>query len=182
MKHLAAAAAFLAALAAAHPAAADRPGVDDMPHMAGSLCRAPETALFSCRIGTKVVSICAPPQSERSPGEQAWGKQARGGAVYRFGRPGHVELEVAGLHYAEQGFAGGGETQVYADTPTHRYVVFDEIMRTAFGADGLHYPQADSGLFVQHGGKVVSSRTCAEETTFGPLAEKLIPPGGYVPH
>ena len=155
--------------------------------MSESLCRAPETALFSCRIGTKVVSICAPPQSERTPGEQtpdeqARGEQAQGGAVYRFGRRGHIELEVAGLHYAEQGFAGGGETQVYADTPTHRTIVFNEIMRTAFGEDGRHDPQADSGLFVQRGGKIVSNRTCTKAVTFSPLAEKLIPPGDYVPH
>ena len=145
--------------------------------MSGSLCHVPETALFSCRIGTRVVSICAQPE-----GEQARGEQAHGGAVYRFGRPGHIELEATGLHYAEHGFAGGGETQVYADTPTHRYVVFDGIMRTAFGADGLHYPQPYSGLFVQRGGTIVSSRFCAEETTFSPLAEKLLPTGDYTPH
>ena len=185
MRRLAAAAAFLAALAAAQPSAADFPAGG--PRMSGSLCRVPETALFSCRIGTRVVSICAQTRSEqaqreRTPGEQARGEQAQGGAVYRFGRPGHIELEATGLHYAGQGFSGGGETQVYADTSTHRYIVFNEIMRTAFGADGRHDPQADSGLFVQSGRKIVSSRTCAEAVTFSPLAEKLIPPGDYVPH
>ena len=170
MKRLAAAAAFMAALAAARQSAADFPAGG--PRMSESLCRAPETALFSCRIGTRVVSICAQPRSE----------QAQDRAVYRFGRPGRIELEGTGLHYAQQGFAGGGETQVYADTPTHRYIVFNEIMRTAFGADGRHDPQADSGPFVQRGAKIVSSRFCTEAVTFSLLAEKLIPPGDYVPH
>jgi hypothetical protein len=172
MKRLAAAASFLAALAAVRPAAAVWPWSDDTPQMFGSLCRVPEMALFSCKIGIKVVSICDQPQ----------GDQAQAGAVYRFGRPGHVELEVTGLHYAQQGFAGGGETQVYADTPTHRYIVFDEIVRTNFGPDGHHDPQADSGLFVQSGGKIVSSHPCTEALTFSQLAEKLIPAGDYVPH
>ena len=179
MKRLAAAA-FLAALAAAVPSAAD--WTAGGPQMSGSLCRVPETPLFSCKVGTRVVSICAPPQSEQAQGERTPGEPARSGAVYRFGRPGHIELELTGLHYAEQGFAGGGETQIHADTPTHRYIVYDSIVRTGFGPDGLHYPQAASGLVVQSGGKVVSNRACTEARTFSPLAEKLIPPGDYVPH
>ena len=90
MRRLAAAASFIVALAAVHPAAADWPGADDTPHMTGSLCRAPETVLFTCNISSKVVSICAQPRSEQAQGEYA----QDGGAVYRFGRPGHVELEA----------------------------------------------------------------------------------------
>jgi hypothetical protein len=167
MKRLAAVATFVAALAAARPGAAAWPWSDDTPQMSASLCRVPETALFTCKVSTRVVSICGQPQ---------------GGAVYRFGRQGHVELEVTGLHYVEHGFSDGGETQVYADTPTHRYIVYDQIVRTAFGPDGHHDPQAQSGLLVQSGGQIVSSRTCTEPMTFSPLAEKLIPGGDYVPH
>ena len=170
MRRLTAAAAFLAALAATHPSAADFPGGG--PRMSESLCRVSETALFSCRIGTKVVSICAQHQSE----------QAQGGAVYRFGRQGHVELEVAGLHRATDWFPGGGETQVYADTPTHRYIVYEAIVRTGFGPDGHNDPQAASGLVAQRGGTTVSNRTCTEALTFSPLAETLLPTGDYVPH
>ncbi len=180
MKRLAAAAAFLGALSAAQPSAADFSAGG--PRMSESLCRAPETALLSCRISTKVVSIRAQPQSEQPQGERTPGEQAQGGAVYRFGRLGHIELGVTGLHYAEQGFSGGGETQIYADTPAHRTIVFEEIVRTAFGADGRHDPQADSGLFVQRGRTIVSSRPCTEAMTFSPLAEELIPQGDYVPH
>ena len=140
--------------------------------MSGSLCRVPETPLFTCKVDAKVVSICAQPQ----------GGQAQGGAVYRFGRRGHIELEVAGLHYAEHGFSGGAETQVYADTPTHRYTVYDAVVRTGFGPDGHNDPQGVSGLVVQNGGEIVSSRACNESTSFSPLAETLLPAGDYLEH
>ena len=171
MKRLAVAAAFLVALAAAHPSGAVR-RFSDEPKLSTSLCHDPETALFTCKVGTKIVSICGQPQGEHD----------QGGAVYRFGRRGHIELEVAGLHYTQHGFSGGGETQVYADTSTYRYIVYDQIVRTAFGPDGHNDPQAESGLLVQTGGKIVSSWTCSEPTTFSPLAEKIIPKGDYVPH
>ena len=165
MRHLATAA-FLAVLAAARPSGAVR-SLLVRPEMSASLCRVPQTALFTCKVGTKVVSICGQPQ---------------GGAVYRFGRQGHVELEIADLHRTQESFSGGGETQVYADTPSHRYIVYDEIVRTGFGPDGHNDPQAESGLLVQRGGKIVSSRTCSEPTAFSLLIEKLLPMGEYVPH
>jgi hypothetical protein len=62
-----------------------------------SLCRAPETVLFTCAVRTKTVSVCGKGQS---------------GAVYRFGRPGHIELEATDLHFAYTGFSGGGEEQI----------------------------------------------------------------------
>ena len=70
-----------------------------------SLCRAPEPVLFTCDVRAKTVLICG---------------QEQGGAVYRFGRLGRVEIEVPGLHLAQHTFWGGGKTQVYADTPVHR--------------------------------------------------------------
>ena len=113
-------------------------------------------------------------------------------SVYRFGRLGRVEIEVPDLHFAQHTFWGGGETQVYADTPTHRYVVYDRMVRTGFGADGLHYPQEDDGLLVQSGGRTAWRRQCAPprsydphtipEGRFDPLIEKLIPGGEYVDH
>jgi len=108
MKGVALAAGLIAALAAYPGAAPARPKPD------GFLCRAPEAVLFTCDIGTKTVSIC--------------GQEKQSGAVYRFGRPGRVELEATDLHHAHDGWWGGGETQVYADTPTHRYIVHDQMV------------------------------------------------------
>ena len=164
------AAILLAALAVAHPNAAPA-----QLRLAGSLCRAPEVVLFTCDMGTKTVSICG---------------REQGGAAYRFGRPGRVELEASDLHLADRGWSGGGETQVYADTPTHRYIVYNRMIRTAFGPDGLHDSRITSGLLVQRGGRTVWSRECGMSKIFDPFAgrfdqrliEKLLPEGDYVDH
>ena len=80
---------------------------------------------------------------------------------------------------------------MYADTSTHCYVVYDRMVRTGVGADGLHYLQGDDGLLVQSEGRTVWRRQCAlprsydphtPEASFDPLIEKLIPEGEYVDH
>lgn len=163
-------AALLAALAAIPAPAWAKPPT--------SLCRAPEPVLFTCHVGTKLVSICG---------------QEQGGAAYRYGQPGRLELEITDLHRGHKYESGGGETQVYANTPTHRYVVYDRIVRTGFGADGLHYPREDDGLLVQSKERTVWRRQCALPRTYDPhmipegrfdqqLIEKLIPEGEYVDH
>ena len=138
-----------------------------------SLCRTPEPILFTCDVGTKVVSVCG---------------QAQGGAVYRYGRPGRLELETADLHRAFEGWPGGGETQVYADTPTHRYVVYDRMVRIGFDNEGHDIPRMTQGLLVQSGGRTLSSQECAQPAGLSlpgfdqRLLETLVPEGAYVPH
>lgn len=162
MEGLAAAAALIAALTAARPGAALA-----QPRPAGSLCRALEAVLFTCEVGTRTVSICG---------------QGQGRAVYRFGRQGRVELEAAGLHFADHAFSGGGETQVHADAPPYRYIVYDRTVRTSFGGDGRYDSQAESGLVVQSGGQTVSSQRCASPAAFDRLTRTLVPAGDYAPH
>jgi len=162
MKGLLIAAVLLVAVVAAHPGAASA-----RPKSTGPLCRAPEPVLFTCEVGTKTVSVCGHKQ---------------GGAVYRFGRPGRVELEAADLHFAERYFSGGGDTQIYADTPTHRYIVYSQFIRTGFGKDGHFDPKETSGLVVRSEGRIVSSRECALPATFDQLTRTLVPLGDYVPH
>ena len=132
-----------------------------------SLCRAPEPVLFTCDVGAKTVSICG---------------QKQGGAVYRFGRPGRIEFETAGLHFNDHGFSGGGETQVYVVTPTHRYIVYDKVIKTTLNDEGRYNPRETAGLVVQKGGRTALNRECARWTDFEPSTEKLTPEGGYVPH
>ena len=133
-----AAAVLLAAVLEALPGAAPA-----QPRLAESLCRPPESVLFTCRVGTKTVSIC--------------GQQERGGAVYRYGRLSHIELEISDLRRAHTGWPGGGETQVYADTPTYRYVVYDRMVRTGFDDEGHNRSEMTEGLMVQSGGRTLSN-------------------------
>ncbi len=136
---------------------------------AGSLCRAPETVLFTCRIGAKTVSICG-------------GTAA--GATYRYGRAGRVESELTGLHRASVGYAGGGETQVYADTPTHRFVVYDRMVGIGRDPEGHTQSTMTQGLRVQRGAHMLSDRHCTDPLppAFDQRGiEALIPPGDPVP-
>lgn len=152
--------------------AAARPG-GTQPRPAKSLCRVPEAVLFTCEVGTKTVSICG---------------QKQGGATYRFGRLGRVELETTDLHRAHDGWGGGGETQVYADTPTHRYIVYDRMVRTGFDEEGHNRSEMTEGLVVQSGGRTLSNHDCAQPIGFSPpafdqrLLETLVPEGNYIPH
>lgn len=111
---------------------------------AQTLCKPKEVPLFTCTISGKVASVCAAPRS----------------ATYRFGRPGRVELEVAGGRRAQRGYSGGGETQVTFDRAGWRYVVYDRTVRTGFGSDGRHDPEMTSGVLVLKDGKIIADRRC----------------------
>jgi len=89
---------------------------------------------------------------------------------------------------AHTGWSGGGETQVYADTPTHRHVIYDRMVRTGIDDEGHNLSEMTKGLVVQSGGRTVLNRECAQ-----PLGrelpafdqrrlEMLVPEGDYVSH
>jgi hypothetical protein len=151
---------------------------------AESLCHAPEAVLFTCRVEAKTVSICGRQQ------EQGEGKAGadQAGAVYRYGRQGRVEVEAIDLHRAFEGWAGGGETQVYADTPTHRYVVYDRMVRTGFDREEHSLSRMTQGLLVRSGNRTVLSGRCTHPVGAEPPAfdqrriEAPLPEGEYVPH
>lgn len=115
-----------------------------LPPSRASLCRGQEAPLFSCPIGRKVVSVC----------------RSAGGAAYRFGRPGRVELDIGGGRLAQRGYSGGGETQIVFARGAHRYVVYDRVVRTSFGSGGRHDPQQSSGVLVTRNGKVAANLSC----------------------
>ncbi len=106
-----------ALLAAALAMASSASAADDRP----SLCQSSETAIFSCALGGKIVSLCATPDLDATTGMM----------TYRFGRRGAVELAhpeqsthpsmafVAGIDSSERGdyvrFSRGGFTYtIYA--------------------------------------------------------------------
>lgn len=175
MSRLAPAALLCAVLATFCPSSA-RAGPTSS-HSPASLCRVPEKDIFTCGVGTRTVSICGTPQDG-----QLQDDQGQGGSVYRFGRLGHVELEITGLHRTQTMFPGGGETQVYADTATHRYVVYDQMVRTGYGPEGHNDPRQTEGLLVQKGGRIVSNRICAGAPAFDTRLLGMLPQANYIPH
>ena len=135
---------------------------------AGTLCMPIEQPLFSCPIGGKLVSVCG----------------RGGGAVYRFGAPHRVGLELRGLRFAERDFSGGGESQITLEDKDYQYILYDTIKRTSFGANGRHDPEEKSGLVIRHGATTVSSRTCAGSSQSGisSSAAEYMPGGEFVSH
>lgn len=131
-----------------------------------SLCEADEAVLATCAIGQRRVSICARGKA----------------AVYRYGRPGRIELVASDLHWASTGYSGGGELQVTARNDGHSYTLFDRIVRTGFRADGLNHPKADSGLVVRRGEKVLSARACTPVEPIAAEVRELLPEGAWVDH
>lgn len=133
---------------------------------AASLCRAGEPQTFSCPVGRKLVSIC---------GEGA-------GAVYRFGRPGRVELEAKNPTTAQIGYSGGGETQAAFANQGYTYVVYDRTVRTRFTPDGRHDPAFTQGLLVVKNGRVLADRRCGGDATLTTKGVQGMTPGPAIRH
>ena len=133
-------------------------------HPPPSLCRARERVTFTCPVRGRVLSICG-------RGSQA---------VYRYGRPGRVEVEAGSPTFVLEGFSGGGETQVTFHRADVGYLVYQSTVRTAFGPGG-NAPEFSEGVVVRRGGKTLADHPCT-----GPSAGDLTngmeraPPAGFV--
>ena len=134
-----------------------------------SLCTVGETQLFSCPIHGKIVSVCG---------------ISAGKAVYRFGRPGRIELQSRDLRKAEQGASGGGEDQINFTANGYRYIVYAQTIRTGFGSDGHNDPDFISGLVVQKDGRKVMFAVCGGGggQTIDWTADRFMPRGDFVDH
>ncbi|WP_082795005.1 hypothetical protein [Sphingomonas sanguinis] len=144
-----------------NPAAAS----SSRPVAGGGLCQAGETKIFACPIGGKLVAVCGV------------GKQA----VYRYGRPGRIEMTARAMTLAQRAYSGGGETQIQVANKDYRYILFDKTVRTGFGADGRNMPDMRSGLIVQRGGRTLSNRECDDDAPISTSkAVQFMPSGGRV--
>ena len=134
-----------------------------------TLCKDPEIELFSCPIRNKVVSVCA---------------LTDGNSIYRFGRPGHIEMQSRDLHKAVNDYSGGGEDQINFQMNGYTYIVFARTERTGFGPDGHNDPKFTSGLVVHHKGRTILSANCGAEgdQTIDTLATHYMPTGNFIEH
>lgn len=134
-----------------------------------SLCKAHEFIIANCPVGRRLASVCGP-----RPGQ----------AIYRFGRPGRIELEAQGLRHSNQGYAGGGEAQVYFTRGTFTYLLFDNMTRTGFGPDGHNDPVMTNGLVLQHRGRFrrISSCPGMDPVIVSGKVREYMPEGPFVEH
>ena len=130
-----------------------------------SLCRVGEAALFTCALGTKIVSVCS----------------GEGRATYYYGSMGKVEMTSSSLVFAATGFSRGGESQISFRNGAYTYVVYDKTVRTSFSPGGRNDPESTSRLVLK-GKKAVSTKGCGSDATISVNASKLITKGTFVEH
>ena len=142
-----------------------------------TLCADNETALFTCPIGAKTLSLCA--SSPLTP--------ESGYVQYRFGSAAKVELEFPGskvhprnsLTLFGSGFARGYVAHLNFNVGAYTYVVYDRLV----GAFQNGRPEGHdhyAGVIVAKRGKVVSRLPCSDTSgaRFQGSFEGIIPDGG----
>lgn len=142
-----------------------------------SLCKATETEIFNCQLKGKTLSLC---------GAGDLSKQS-GTIQYRFGTPQKLELEYPNVPISPVGhfwsstaaYSGGGESRIHFKNGTFDYILFENTIRTAFGADGLHNPEFNAGLVTKQNGKIISIRRCSNDAQILQPTVKLIPEEGF---
>lgn len=111
-------------------------------------CADAETAIFSCDLGTKVLSVCQLPDER---------------VRYRFGPPGKPELVLDSIaHLSSRPYPGGGETRLRFSNEGYDYLVFD-LMRHREMPDegtGLRGIEEQAGVHVVQGGVRLATLTC----------------------
>lgn len=125
-----------------------------------SLCHADETVVFSCSVGSKLVSVCATADLA----------DVGGSLQYRFGKAGAVELAYpenpkTWRTVATSGvmmLAGGGGAHLAFDRGDYRYVVYTAIGR-GWGEK--------AGLLVERGGDQLKAWPCTDtvQSQLGPV-------------
>jgi len=138
---------LLRALAAAFLPIVAAVAADDRP----SLCTPAETAIFSCAVGGKIVSLCGSRDLSATAGSM----------TYRYGRKGAIEL-------------------TYPETPAHPREAFTAAVvgMSAGGGDFVRFVRSDvtytlyalifrgvgedDGLVISRAGKTISKRKCKD--------------------
>jgi len=120
---------------------------------ATTLCLSDESSLFSCRAGTKVISVCG--SKDLAPD--------RGHLQYRFGSPNNVELTIPPDHLVPPAssalagtlmFSGGGGDYLRFKAEGYEYVVYTAI--------GKGWGEKD-GVAIIKDGKRLAHISCTDE-------------------
>lgn len=123
-------------------------------HAEESLCVHDEVIVFSCHVGTKIVSLCRPSESPRS-------------LTYRYGTPGHLELVYPRCGHEDRGafyttsapLFGGGEATIAFKQAGYEYTLYTKVGRAESG-EAERVPVFEDGLMITRKGKVLQKRVC----------------------
>lgn len=115
-----------------------------------SLCNPSHVAIFSCNVGSKVISLCASPDLTEATGTMS----------YRFGRKGAIELEhPAAPAHPRTAFSAGMDSSERGD-----FVRFStgDFTYTIYALAGSHDRREVDGLLITQGKKVLRNLKCAD--------------------
>lgn len=115
-----------------------------LPGLSHTLCDRDETAVFSCEIGSKSLSVCL---------------QGKDSLTYRYGQGGAIELELNSAVFSSAMCSGGGISRLRFSNGDYDYVVYDRLCR---GTD-------EAGLHVLKNGNLLADKSCSafSEEIFG---------------
>lgn len=118
-----------------------------------TLCLPSEAVLFACDLGTRRVALCRPSGSDAP-------------MVYRYGRPGKVELEhrgpPAGFWRREHPTYGGSEVEVGFARRGWDYRLYARVGRSAGGNVDERVPEFEDGLQLGRSGSDGRRRACVD--------------------
>lgn len=114
-----------------------------------SLCQSGEDILFSCKTGTKALSVCA---------SKGW-SSTLGSLQYRFGNSNALDLAIPQVPttpsrsavYGQLMFSGGGGAYLRFDANQYSYIVYTAIS-SSWGEK--------SGVAIEKSGKLVKNISC----------------------
>ena len=114
-----------------------------------NLCRTGEDVLFSCKTGTKAVSICA---------SKGWSSTV-GSLQYRFGKSEALDLAIPQVPtnpslsavYGQLMFSGGGGAYLRFDAKPYSYIVYTAVS-SSWGDK--------SGVAIEKSGKLIKNINC----------------------
>jgi hypothetical protein len=156
VRTLLAGAVFMATLAGAAPALPARHVPARAPAIASGAvrahhCQAGETALYSCRFGANLGSVCA----------------AAGRIAYRFGPPGNPRIAIesmpdwSNVHVGHiTGGGGGFQDHARFSAAGHDYVVFEAVGGELTEVSGKRW----SGIHVRRGGQELATLACGRQS------------------
>jgi len=130
-------------------------GCQETPTTAASLCTADEPIIFSCHIGTKLVSLCRPAKSQNE-------------LVYRYGTRNRLEFvypaamgEKATFRVSNLPTIGGGVTRVIFSRDGYEYRVYSRIGLSSLGASPQdRTPEFEDGIEIFYDGALVKKLVC----------------------
>lgn len=113
--------------------------------LSDTLCDRDETAVFSCEIGNKSLSVCL---------------QGKNSLAYRYGQEDAIELELSSAVFSSAMCSGGAISRLRFRNGDYDYIVYDRLCRGGVDEAGLH---------VLKNGHLLADKSCStfSEQIFG---------------